>query len=304
MSHGSSAQSLSSFPASLLDERALVLVTGKGGTGKSTVTAALAAVAAKRRQGAVAVELSAHPRMGSMLPRGVPVRALNLDLEHCLVPALGRLTGLSKLAGAVAHNKVLTAYVNGSPAMREMVILDELHDVVEKSSRERAPVLVDMPATGHALSLLETPRAVHRLLRIGPFAQVARRVEELLLDQTRTELVAVALPEELPVNETIELVRRARDLGVGCRTVVVSRVPVAPLADGDLALLEQTEQLGGEAMGRLAQVARQETESALRAREQIDRLKAALPVQVVELPLWPVPEIAECVRLVMQALSP
>lgn len=279
-----------------------MLVTGKGGTGKSTLTAALAAVAAKRRGSAVAVEMSANPRMGAMLPPHAHVRAVNLDLEHCLVPVLGRLTGLPTLAGAVARNKALSAFIRTSPAMREMFILDELRDLVEKSSLERAPVVVDLPATGHALSLLDTPRAVHRMLRIGPFAQVARRAEELLLDQARTELVAVALPEELPINETIELVRRARDIGVGCRTVVVTRVPAAPLAEGDLALLEQTEQHGGQAMGRLAQTARQETESALRAREQIDRLRAALPVQVVELPLYLVPDLAECVRLVMQAL--
>lgn len=296
-------QRLSSFPASLLDDRALVLVTGKGGTGKSTLTAALAAVAAQRRGGAVALELSANPRMRAMLPPDARVRALNLDVEHCLVPALGRLTGLPALAGAFARNKALTAFIRTSPAVREMIVLDELRDLVEKSSLERVPVVVDLPATGHALSLLDTPRSVHRMLRIGPLAQVARRAEELLLDQARTELVAVALPEELPINETIELVRRARDLGVGCRFVVVTRVPAAPLADDDLALLAQTERHGGQAMARLAQTARQETEGALRAREQIDRLRAALPVQVVELPLWTVPDIAACVRLVMQALT-
>jgi hypothetical protein len=209
----------SSFPASLLDERQLVLVTGKGGTGKSTLTAALAALAAQRRPGAVAVELSANPRMPSMLPPQSRVRAVNLELENCIVPALGRLTGLSALAGAAARNKALKAFIQTSPAMREMFLLDELRAVVEKSSAERMPVVVDMPATGHALSLIETPGAVNRMLRVGPFAQVAKKVQELLLDQARTELVAVAIPEELPINETIELVRKVRDLGVRCRTV-------------------------------------------------------------------------------------
>jgi anion-transporting ArsA/GET3 family ATPase len=281
-----------------------VLVTGKGGTGKSTLTAALAAVAAQRRQRAVAVELSANPRMPSMLPPLSRVRSVNLDLEYCVVPVLTRLTGLSALAGAAARNKALKAFIQTSPAMREMFILDELRDLVEKSSREKAPVVVDLPATGHALSLLDTPGSVHRMLRVGPFAQVARRAQELLLDQTRTELVAVALPEELPINETIELLRRARDLGVLCRTVVVSRVPAAPLAAADLPLLAQTEQHGGQAVGRLVQAARQEHELAQRAQEQIDRLRAALPVEIVELPLWIVPDLAECVRLVMKALSP
>jgi anion-transporting ArsA/GET3 family ATPase len=293
-----------SFPGSLLDERALVLVTGKGGTGKSTLTAALAAIAAQRSQGAVAVELSANPRMPAMLPPGTRVRAVNLDLENCVVPVLARLTGVSALANAAARNKALKAFMQTSPAMREMFILDELRDLVEKSSRERTPVVVDLPATGHALSLLDTPGSVHRMLRVGPFAQVAKRAQELLLDQTRTELVAVALPEELPINETIELLRRARDIGVRCRTVVVSRVPATPVGEADLALLAQTEQHGGQAVGRLVQAARQEHELAQRAQEQIERLRAALPVEIVELPLWIVPDLAECVRLVMKALSP
>lgn len=293
-----------SFPGSLLDERALVLVTGKGGTGKSTLTAALAAIAAQRRRGAVAVELSANPRMPAMLPPGSGVRTVNLDLESCVVPVLARLTGVTALANAASRNKALKAFMQTSPAMREMFILDELRDLVEKSSLERSPVVVDLPATGHALSLLDTPGSVHRMLRVGPFAQVAKRAQELLLDQARTELVAVALPEELPINETIELLRRARDLGVRCRTVVVSRVPATPVGEADLALLAQTEQHGGQAVGRLVQAARQEHELAQRAQEQIERLRAALPVEIVELPQWIGPDLAECVRLVMKALLP
>lgn len=285
---------------SLLD-RALVLVTGKGGTGKSTLAAALALLAARRRGRAVVVEVSAHPRMGALVsdPR---VRALNLDVEQSLVPALSRLTSMPALAAAFARNKALGAFIRTSPAVREMVVLDELRDLVERSSAEGIPVIVDMPATGHALSLLDTPRAVHRMLRVGPLAQVARRAGELLLDRERTELVAVALPEELPVNETIDLVRRALAMGVGCRCVFVNQVPGAPLADGDHALLDEAERHGGQAMERLARAARHESYGADRAREQVERLRAAIPVRLVELPRWPVPEVAECVQLVERAL--
>jgi anion-transporting ArsA/GET3 family ATPase len=288
----------------LLDTRDLVLVTGKGGTGKSTLAAALALLAAKRRGRAVAVEVSASPRLGLLIPPGARVSCLNIDVEYAVGPALGRLTGLPALSSAFVRSRALKAFVNTSPAVREMIVLDELRHVVEVNARDRAPVLVDLPASGHALSFLDTPRSVHRMLRVGPLAQVARRAEELLHDPRRTEVVAVALPEELPVNETIELVRRCAEIGVGAHVVVMNQVPASPLHADDHPLLDAVQLAGGIAVGRFADAARSHSDAAAHAREQIERLRAAVSAKLLEVPRWPAPEPAECARLVAQALLP
>jgi len=288
--------------AELIDRRDLLLVTGKGGTGKSTVVAALALLSARRRGRAVAAEVSANPRLAGLVGNGT-VRSVNIDLEKAVAPALGRLTGMPAIAAAVVRNRALLSFIRTSPAVREMILLDELRDLVERSARERTPVVLDLPATGHALSFLDTPRAVRRMLRVGPLAQIARRAEELLLDRNRTGLVAVALPEELPVNETIELVRRARDMGLGSEVVVVNQVPVSPVHEGDHDLLDAVSEHGGLALERFAQTARDESRGAVRAREQVERLRASLPVRVVELPRYAAPEPAECARLVAEALA-
>lgn len=288
---------------SLVDARDLLLVTGKGGTGKSTLVATLASLAAKRRGGAVAIELSAHPRLPAMTAPGAKVKTLNLDVEEAVAPALGRLVGLGPVAGAMLNNRLLRLFIRTSPGIKEMVVLDELASLVEKFAKERLPVIVDLPATGHALSMLATPKSVHGMLRVGPLAQVAERVQALLTNAARTELVAVALPEELPVNETIELVKKARTLGVACRTVVVNQVPQPPVDPADRELLDvmQHEQEG--VLRRLAGAARDEYQSWEVARGQVERLRAAVEATVVELPRHPTSEPRACVAALVEALT-
>jgi len=287
----------------LLDERDLILVTGKGGTGKSTLVAALAQLAAKRRGRALAVEVSAHPHLSEMIAPAAQVKVLNLDAEEAIGPALGRLLNLPGIATAVLNNRIMRMFIRTSPSVREMIVLDELGHLVAGCAKERCPVIVDMAATGHAMSLLDTPRAVRDMLRVGPLAQVARRAEALLTDIRRTELVAVALPEELPINETIDLVRRSAAVGVPCRTVFVNQVPAQPVDAADRKMLDIIHRDNEGALGRLASAALNECEAVDLARAQIDRLRAAVDVQVIEVPRYAVSDPRQCVTQLVEALS-
>ena len=287
----------------LLEQRDLILVTGKGGTGKSTLVAALAELAARRRGRALVVEFAAHPRLPQMVGAAAAVEAVNLDAEEMIGPALGRLVGLPGFAGMVLGNRVLRLFIRTSPSIREMITLDELRHLVDRWSAAGHPVLVDLPATGHALSFLDTPRAVHSMLRVGPLAQVARRVEALLLDRARTELVAIALPEELPVNETIELMRRAAEIGVSSRTVIVNQVPESSLTAQDQPLLEALQRHSHGPLARFAGAAWSDYEGADQARAQVERLKAAVGGQVIEVPRYFAPDPRACVDTLVRTLS-
>ncbi len=270
----------------LVDQRDLILVTGKGGTGKSTLVAALARLAASRRGHAVAVEFSVRPRLPDLIH--VPnVRLVNVDPETAVAGAVGRLVGLPMLAQAVLRNRVVRQFIRTSPAMREMIALDELFALVEESSRRHAPVIVDLPATGHALSFLDTPRAVHRMFRIGPVANAAARIEKLLRDGQRTEMVTITLPEELPVNETIELVDKARGIGINARVVVVNQVPAALLHPTDRPRIELLQREGEEMLARIADAAQTQLDVMDYARAQIDRLHQVEGANVLEFPARP-----------------
>ena len=153
------------------------------------------------------------------------------------------------------------------------------------------------------VSLLDTPRAVRDMLRVGPLAQVARRAEALLTDSRRTELVAVALPEELPINETIELVRRSNAVGVPCRTVFVNQVPAQPVDAADRALLDIIHRDNEGALGRIAGAARNECEAVDLARVQVDRLRAAVQVQIIEVARYAAQDPRQCVSQLVEALS-
>jgi anion-transporting ArsA/GET3 family ATPase len=289
--------------AELVRRRDLVFVTGKGGTGKSTLVATLAYLAARRRGGALAVELSAHPRLPPMIASGFGVEIANIDVEEAVGRSLGRLLGIPALASLVGRNRIIRQFIRTSPAVREMVALDELCALVEQSTRRGAPVIVDLPATGHAISFLDTPRAVRRMLRVGPLAQVAERVERLLLDRSRCELVAVALPEELPINETIELMGRAARIGIESRTVVVNRVPSMPLVSDDRALLDILRREADGALGRFASTARLDMSEHDAASAQIARLRAAVGVPIVELPQCASADSRACVETLVRVLS-
>ncbi len=266
-------------------ERDLVLVTGKGGTGKSTVVAALARLAAAKRGGAVAVEVAVHPRLAEMVGDDRAIDVVQIDLDRALPRALSRLLRVPKVVASMMNNRVLRLFVRTSPAVVETVLLDELYELVRECSERGWPVIVDLPSAGHALSLLDTPRSVRRMLRTGPVASKAEKIEELLLDPARSQLVVVALPEELPVNETIELVRKAAELGMAEPKVLVNRVPVARVEEADRGLIDllrtdpdlHLSAAGAAAHGDLAEVDE--------AREQIARLEQSITDPVLEIPI-------------------
>jgi arsenite/tail-anchored protein-transporting ATPase len=283
--------------------RDLILVTGKGGTGKSTVCATLAELAARQRGAALAVEMSAHARLPEMLGPESRVRSLRIDAEEAVLPALGRLLGLPALVTRIFSNRFLRLFIRTSPAIREMIMLDELYHLVTSHTAQRCPVIVDLPSSGHALSILETPLAVHRLLRVGPLSRIAAQVEQLLLDRSRCELVVVTLPEELPVNETIEVVRRAQEIGLVNRTVVVNQVPFAALEPEDGELLDLLCSRGDAELVQVAETARNEIDEVAQSRLQIDRLCGAIKDGVIELPLHRDPDPRRCVSSLLQGLS-
>ena len=268
----------------LVAQRDLNLVTGKGGVGKSTVAAALAELAARRRGGAVAVESTVCPRLATMLDPGANIQVVNIELEKALPLLIGRIARLPAIINALLTNRVVRLFLRTAPAVGELVLLDEIRELVEANRPLGRPVIVDLPASGHAVALLGTPRAARRLVRVGPIERMCERLEQMLLDPQRCELVVVALPEELPVNETIELCRLAAEIGLNCRTIVVNQVPRPPVEEPERVWLDQVREANASALGRVAGAARSELLGVDQARAQIERLRSAVDGAVIELP--------------------
>ncbi len=225
-------------PAPDLLARRLLFFTGKGGVGKSTVTAATALLAADRGQRVLVVEADAkgnlpghfeQPSVG-FEPREVypGVCAMAMRTEDSLkeylklnlrVPVLGRLGPLARVLDFVA---------TAAPGVKEILTVGKVCWEVRESIEGRADwdlVVVDAAAAGHIIGQLDAPRAIQELVSVGMVREQTDWMVDLLSDASVTGLNVVATPEEMPVNETIELVQRARtDLSVPLGAVVVNRV--------------------------------------------------------------------------------
>ena len=159
---------------------------------------------------------------------------------------------------------------------------------LQRQTRGAAPydfVVVDAPATGHGVGILKTPRTFADIARVGPIARQGRKIADTIADRTFTGVVAVATPEEMPVNETLVLDEAVRADGLALDAVIVNALYPERFEPGDAAELE----------GALARVRAPSSRAALRAalsenarastqREQVARLRESLGMGLVELP--------------------
>ncbi|MBI5498538.1 MAG: hypothetical protein HY904_26285 [Deltaproteobacteria bacterium] len=277
-------------------ERRVLLVTGKGGVGKTSVSAALALAAVARGKKPLVVSCDGRPTVGRLLgPRdegsaatdvGQGVWGMYIDFREALVDLIADMLGARRLVDAFLGNRVVRTFIHSAPSVMEMTLLHRMDRA--RSDQEPggpfSPVIVDLPASGHALALLSTPRAVMRLVRVGPLYRRAVELLRLTHDAKQTALVVVTLAEELPINETIELVTRARDLNVPVGHVVVNAVPHLPMHPEDVALLGNLRETGPEPLRQWVGETLAGSERGARAHAEIERLKGAAQGAVTEVP--------------------
>ena len=283
-----------------LFDRKIILVTGKGGVGRSTVSSALALAASRRGKKACVVELYGNGVIAEQFglgersydPRPIAknVDVMSLTPMECLADFGRRKMRMPFFARALFENRVLGALVDGVPGLHDLFQLGKLTNLLMEPGR-RDPrydlVVIDAPATGHGLTLLYAGRALREMTRVGRFSDEARAIEELFLDPVTTAIVVVALPALLPVNESLELVTELGPEARLVRGVVLNRVAAEPLnpdwdalreivATADPALADVGDQIA-------ARTARQAAARA-RLREAIDS-DLGTDIPIAELPL-------------------
>ena len=235
-------------PSSLLDRR-LVIVTGKGGTGKTTVAAALAVAAAGSGLRVLLVEVGRDEQIPSLFAPGAPpagyagrevhpgITAMQIDPFAALGEYLALQLGVSAPVALVLRNRAFRQLMEAAPGWRELITLGKIWHLEQmQASPGRARwdlIVVDAPATGHGVTFLSAPRVVVSALRTGPLRRQAAEVEALVEDPVRTALLPVALAEELPVRETEQLIRKVgSDVGIRVDRVVLNAILPRPFPAG------------------------------------------------------------------------
>jgi len=216
----------------LLD-RKLVFVTGKGGTGKTTVASALALLAAGQGKRVLICEIDGKGELAGYYeapPTGFKEKevqpglfAMTMDTESSMreylklqlhIPVVGRIGPVAKAFDFLAA---------AAPGVREILTVGKLCWEVRENGWDM--VVVDSPATGHIVGQLAAPQAVNGLVSVGLIRNQTDWMLEMLSDPAITGLLAVCTPEEMPVTETIELAERVRqETTVELAGVVVNRV--------------------------------------------------------------------------------
>ncbi|HEX4529500.1 MAG TPA: ArsA family ATPase [Acidimicrobiia bacterium] len=247
-------------PAPALLDRRLLFFTGKGGVGKSTVTAATALLAAEHGKRVLLVEVDAKNNLTALFehapvgfePRQVHpgIYAMQMDTEASLreylkvqakVPVFGRIGPMAR-----AFDFVATA----APGVKEILTVGKVCWELRESLAGRADwdlIVVDAAATGHVISQLDAPRAIQELVQVGPIRNQTGWMVDLLSDPSLTALNVVTSPEEMPVNETIELVATARqELDVPLGVVIVNRVLPELFTHADEVVFDALREPGPE----------------------------------------------------------
>ncbi len=258
----------------------LLIVTGKGGVGKTTVAAALAERAARERQRVLLVELAADRSVGLLFgkPRlpteptqlGPRLMGLRVEPRVLLEAYFTRLLRLPFLTRRLFASVTFNAVTTAAPGVTEFLILEHLLHWVETRTltRRRAydVVILDGPATGHAHRLLRTPRQLATMVPGGPIGSVARRLLALLADHERTRVVLVTIPDDMAINEAVEArAALTDDLAMRVSRPVLNRVLprrfTAAEADAVRALSENAP---GDPLLRAARL-------SIRGRQNVER---------------------------------
>jgi anion-transporting ArsA/GET3 family ATPase len=281
--------------AEFLAASRLVIVAGKGGVGKTTVSATLASAAARAGQTVKLIEIEGKSGLATLFGHDALVYD---DAE--LAPGIGGRTitpdealldylkdhGLSRVSKRLVSSGALEIVATAAPGIRDILVLGKVKQL------ERAGVadllVLDAPAAGHAITFLLAARALLDTVRVGPINAQARDVLELLTDPSRCQVLLVTLPEETPVNELIDTAYHLEDrVGVSLGPVVVNGlVPELPglAVDPEAAAAAAGLTLRpGEADSMRAAAAFRAERRQLQA-EQVARLAEALPLPQIPLP--------------------
>ncbi|MEZ5407631.1 MAG: ArsA-related P-loop ATPase [Acidimicrobiales bacterium] len=273
----------------------VLIVAGKGGVGKTTVGASVGVAAARSGLDVLLVELEGASRLGrafgagplgyadSELERfhgGGRLRARHLTAREAMREYLDA-GGMNRITGRLPRTGLVDLVTSAAPGLADLVLLGKIRQLEQKGEADL--IVVDAPASGHAVGFLMAPRGLARTAASGPVRHQADLALELLADEARCRVALVTLPEEGPVSEVIETGFTLEDeVGVRLGPLVLNGcwAPIDGLSDA----VEQAPARGrGAAAGAVA-AARFRLERLEAQTEQIARLARELPLPQVRLP--------------------
>lgn len=285
----------------------VMVVAGKGGVGSSTVAAAVAISAARDGADVMFISVDGRPGMGRLLggreindrdqtmqrfDGGGRIRARTIPAEQAFGDYL-ELRGVGGILRRAASSASLPMIAAATPGLEHLLVLGKIKEM--ERTKEADLIVVDAPPAGHAAPFIRSVSGLSDVVSSGPVRDQAEEVAEMLSDADRCRALLVALPEETPVTELIELARElGDDLGLSLLPLVINACwEDRPGLEKSPAMAARSHKL------KLSDDAKQALESAavfgrsrlVQQREQIERLLAERPEGVVTLPRLATPRL-------------
>ncbi len=287
--------------ASFLQTSRVVIVAGKGGVGKTVVSAALARLASNLNLSTLLIEIEGkgglpglfgHPpltyketELSPATDRAARIMGRTLTPDDALLEYLED-HGMSRVSKRLVSSGAVDIVATAAPGIKDILILGKIKQLERSGAADL--IIVDAPAAGHAITFLMAARGLSEAVRMGPIRAQATEVLELLGDPLRCSVMLVTLPEETPVNELVETGFKLEDeVGIKLGPAVVNGVyPLMPGLGADP--LKASEAIGTSLLQGEAETLSQAAEFRLKRHElqanQLKRLSEQLPLPQLCLP--------------------
>lgn len=295
--------------AHALDElltRRLVFLMGKGGVGKTTLSVALALTAEMLGKRVLLTEIGDSRGIGRYFDAQPDVRPKQIspavwiarvDPKDELTAYLHFHMKSGFIANRITQSRLFDYLLAATPGLKEIMTLARIWRWEKAKNAGGAPnydiIIVDAPATGHGLSLLRLPQMLVEMIRVGPIAAQVNAVQKMLLDRERTALTLVTLPEELPVNETREMIAIAADeVGISVQAVFINGVHPVFITPDEFSKIREVDRNCADADADCADlrfavdVARRQIVRNAAQQIQIGQVREAAPGHVIHIPYY------------------
>jgi anion-transporting ArsA/GET3 family ATPase len=288
-------------------DKRLVIVTGKGGVGKSTVALAMAVAASRSGKRTILCEVAAQERLSRVFHRAEigfhevemseNLWAISIDPDESMREYLLIQLKVRAMRDLLVRSRIFSYLAAATPGLKELVTIGKIWELAQperrvKGGRQYDLVIVDAPATGHGVGFLQTPRTFANIARVGPIRSQAETLDKFIRNQRKTGVQIICAPEEMPVNETATLERDLTgEVGVAVDRIVMNGMYPELFSDGEADRLAGVAEDSDGVVRAACRTAVRECRRGRSQREQLARLEELTQAPVTTLPFLFEPEL-------------